>query len=68
MTTQQNLPEDQHCQLTDDQADPIGPITMPGVGWIGSRALALIGAASVLALGINAIVDPGTSTPPTVSR
>jgi len=68
MTSPQSLPEDQHPDLTDEQIDPLTPMMMPKVSRIGSRALALIGAASVLSLGINEILVPGTITPTTVSK
>ncbi|MFI5711243.1 hypothetical protein [Kribbella sp. NPDC051620] len=66
MTAQQNPPTDPHIQLTDEQADPIGPISLPKRSRIGSRALALVGAASVLALGANALIDQ-TNVTTTVS-
>jgi hypothetical protein len=68
MTSPRNLPEDQRPDLADEQTDPLTPIMMPKVSKIGSRALALIGAASVLSLGINVILVPGTMTPTTVSK
>ncbi|MDX6282262.1 MAG: hypothetical protein QOH03_3333 [Kribbellaceae bacterium] len=40
-----------------DQADPIGPITTPIRSKIGSRAMALVGTASVAALAVQVIVD-----------
>ena len=52
MTAQHNQPEDQvSAQPVDEQTDPIGPITLPTRSRVGSRALALVGTASVLAIG-----------------
>jgi hypothetical protein len=58
MTAQHNQPEDQvDAQPVDEQSDPIGPITLPKRSRIGARALALVGTASVLAVGVIEITD-----------
>ena len=52
MTAQHNQPEDQvSAQPVEEQPDPIGPITLPARPRVGARALALVGTASVLAIG-----------------
>jgi hypothetical protein len=58
MTAQHNQPEDQlTAQPADEQTDPIGPITMPKRTLIGARAFALVGAASVLTVGVIEVTD-----------
>lgn len=47
-----------------EQTDPIGPVTLPVRTKIGSRALALVGTASLAALAAHAFID-GCSTPTT---
>jgi hypothetical protein len=58
MTAQHNQPEDQlTAQPAAEQTDPIGPITMPKRTLIGARAFALVGAASVLTVGVIEVTD-----------
>ncbi|MDX6260813.1 MAG: hypothetical protein QOH84_2501 [Kribbellaceae bacterium] len=40
--------------------DPIGPIDLPKRSRVGSRALALVGSASVLAVAVMAVEDCST--------
>ena len=47
-----------------DQTDPIGPVTLPIRSRIGSRAMALVGTASLAALAAHVFID-GCSTPTT---
>jgi hypothetical protein len=62
MTAQHNQPEDQlTAQPVDEQTDPIGPLTMPKRSRIGARALALVGAASILAVGVIEVTDGCTT-------
>jgi hypothetical protein len=62
MTAQYNQPEDQLAtQPVDEQPDPIGPITFPKRSRIGARALALVGTASVLAVGVIELTDGCTT-------
>ncbi|MEV8374061.1 hypothetical protein AB0P21_15070 [Kribbella sp. NPDC056861] len=49
------------------ETDPLGPIRPPMRSRIGSRALALVGAASVAALAVHVIVD-GCSTDTSISN
>jgi hypothetical protein len=64
MMTAENQPEDlTTVHPTADLADPIGPITLPKRSLIGSRAMALVGAAGVLAIGAMELTDTcGTVT------
>jgi hypothetical protein len=58
MTAQHNQPEDQvDVQPVDEQPDPIGPITFPKRTRIGARALALVGTAGVLAVGVVELTE-----------
>ncbi|QNE19364.1 hypothetical protein F1D05_17385 [Kribbella qitaiheensis] len=58
MTAQHNQPQDPLAtQPVDEPIDPIGPITLPSRGRLGLRALALVGTASALAVGVIEIVD-----------
>lgn len=52
----ENRPADQ-----SDSTDPIGPITLPKRSRIGSRALALVGTASVAAIAVHAFADHCTT-------
>lgn len=52
--------------IEGDQIDPIGPISPPQRSRIGSRALALVGTASVAALAVHAVLD-ACSTDTTIS-
>jgi hypothetical protein len=62
MTAQHNQPEDQLAtQQVDEQPDPIGPITLPKRSRLGARALALVGTASVLAVGVVELTDGCTT-------
>jgi hypothetical protein len=62
MTAQHNQPEDQvDVQPVDEQPDPIGPITFPKRSRIGSRAYALVGTASALAIGVIELADTCTT-------
>jgi hypothetical protein len=66
MTAQHNQPEDLPADRpTDEQADPIGPITMPKRSRIGSRTLALVGSASVFAIGVIELADTCSTIPTT---
>lgn len=47
-------------------SDPIGPITLPKRGRLGSRAAALAGSVGLAAAGIAAFTD-GCSTFPTIA-
>ncbi|WBQ06033.1 hypothetical protein [Kribbella sp. CA-293567] len=60
MTAQQSRPEERPADLTKKHADPIGPITLLTRSLIGSRAFALVGAASVIAVVVTDTCDPGT--------
>ena len=62
MTAQHNQPEDQLDTLpVDERPDPIGPITFPKRSRIGARALALVGTASALAVGVIELTDGCTT-------
>jgi len=68
MTAQPNKPEDQlAAQPSEDQTDPLGPITLPKRLRVGARAFALVGAASVLAAGVIDVTD-GCNTFTTISK
>jgi hypothetical protein len=68
MTAQHNQPEDQLATPTvDEQIDPIGPITLPKRGRVGARALALVGTAGVLAVGVVEIGDVFAGWPTSIS-
>jgi hypothetical protein len=54
-------PHDETLPADSDNADPIGPITLPKRGRIGSRALALVGTASVAAIAVHAFADHCTT-------
>jgi hypothetical protein len=64
MTAQPNNHEDHHP--AEDQTDPIGPITLPK-RWFGGRALALVGSASVLAVGIVQFAEASNTVGTSVS-
>ncbi|MEU4391897.1 hypothetical protein [Kribbella sp. NPDC023855] len=49
-----------------DQIDPLGPISPPKRSRIGSRALALVGTASVATMAVHTVVD-GCSTLTTIN-
>jgi len=57
MTAQQLPSDDRPADLIEDQADPIGPITMPKRTLIGARTYALVGAVGVFAAGAIELVD-----------
>ncbi len=59
MTAQPTNHEDQ--QPVDDQIDPIGPITFTKRSRIGARAFALVGTASVFAVGVIELADTCTT-------
>jgi hypothetical protein len=51
-----NTPNDKNLDqlpVDADTAEPIGPITLPKPGLVGSRALALLGTAGVSALALG---------------
>lgn len=50
-----------------ENVDPIGPITPPKRGKLGSRALALVGTASLAALTAHSVLD-GVSTNTTINE
>jgi hypothetical protein len=64
MTAQQHT-DDNLASADAGQADPIGPVTLPQRSKIGSRALALVGTASVATLAVHAVLA-GASTPTTI--
>ncbi|MEV6410876.1 hypothetical protein [Kribbella sp. NPDC051718] len=58
--TAQNSPDQQEPRAAEAGqlgTDPLGPITLPERSRIGSRAFALVGAASVLSIGLAVYVD-----------
>jgi hypothetical protein len=55
-----NRPDPQPSSVELPGADPIGPITMPKRSLIGSRAFALVGSASVLAVAVMATEECST--------
>jgi hypothetical protein len=55
-------PHDENLPADPDNVDPIGPITPPKRGRIGSRALALVGTASVAAIAVHAFADHCTTS------
>jgi hypothetical protein len=63
MTAQHNQHDDELEPRQAEQPDPIGPITLPKRSKVGRRAMALVGTASVAALGVIQVVDAaGTFT------
>jgi hypothetical protein len=64
--TAQNTHDNQYDPLstTADRhgTDPIGPVQMPNRSRVGSRALALVGSASVLTVALMAVEDCITQT------
>jgi hypothetical protein len=63
MTAQHNQHDDQLEPQRAEQTDPIGPITLPKHSKVGRRAMALVGTASVVALGVIQVVEgAGTFT------
>jgi len=66
MTAQPNNQDQVTAQPAEDKTDPLGPITFTKHSLVGARALALVGAASVLAVGVVQLTDT-CSTWPTIS-
>lgn len=51
---------------TQDQTDPLGPITLPARTKVGARAMALVGTVGLSAIALAAVTD-AASTWPTIS-
>ncbi len=54
-------PHEDNLPADPGNADPIGPISLPKRSRIGSRALALVGTASVAAIAVHAFADHCTT-------
>jgi hypothetical protein len=67
MTAQHPYDENLTPPSEADQADPIGPVSLPKRSLIGRRALALVGTASIAAYAVQVIID-GCSTDTSISN
>jgi hypothetical protein len=62
MSNRENLPPDSAVAPAGQIDDPIGPMGMPKRSWVGARALALVGAAGILSVGLVEVTDSITTS------